>query len=308
MLQQTRVTAAIPYYEHFLARFPDLAALARAPESELLACWAGLGYYQRARNLQKAARLIAAKGVFPASYEEIRKLPGIGDYTAAAVASIAFDLPHAAVDGNVLRVLSRVLDDATDIASPSGRKHFAAAVSTMLAREAPGDFNQAMMELGATICLPKDPQCLLCPIAALCRVRANGGSPNDLPVKLAERRSVHETRRLLWIERGGKLLAWQRPPAARLMPGFWELPEPGQIEAAIGAKLGSFRHTITFHRYLFEVFEAHAPESEGSCHWLSDAELDSLPVSTIFKKARRAVRQKRANAKRAGSLTATLSS
>ncbi|MGH9620412.1 MAG: A/G-specific adenine glycosylase [Bryobacteraceae bacterium] len=287
MLQQTRVTAAIPYYERFLARFPDLAALARAPEPELLACWAGLGYYQRARNLRKAARLIAGKGVFPASYEDIRKLPGIGDYTAAAVASIAFDLPHAAVDGNVLRVLSRVLDDATDIASPSGRKHFAAAASSMLAHQAPGDFNQAMMELGATICLPKDPQCLLCPVAALCRVRANGGSANDFPVKLAIRKSVRETRRLLWIERGGKVLAWQRPPDARLMPGFWELPEAGQIEASIGAKLGSFRHTITFHRYLFEIFEAHAPASEGSCRWLSEEELDSVPTSTILKKALR---------------------
>lgn len=286
MLQQTRVAAAIPYYERFLARFPDAASLARTPEPELLACWAGLGYYRRARNLQQSARLIAENGAFPATYEEIRRLPGIGDYTAAAVASIAFGLPHAAVDGNVLRVLSRVLDDPTDIASQSGRKHFGGIAAGMLARNAPGDFNQAMMELGATVCLPQEPQCLLCPVASLCRARANGHSPNDLPVKLALRKSVQETRRLLWIEHGGKLLAWQRPADAALMPGFWELPEAGQIEASIGAKLGSFRHTITFHRYLFEVFAATA-HGEGKCRWLSEKELDGVPTSTILKKALR---------------------
>lgn len=287
MLQQTRVAAAIPYYGRFLARFPDAASLARAPEPELLACWAGLGYYRRARNLQKAARLVAEKGTFPATYEEIRKLPGIGDYTAAAVASIAFGLPHAAVDGNVLRVLSRVLDDKADIASQWGRKHFSGIAAGMLARTAPGDFNQAMMELGATVCLPKEPQCLLCPVAGLCRTQV----PNSLPVKLAARNSVQETRRLLWIERGGKLLAWQRPADATLMPGFWELPEAGQIEASVVAKLGSFRHTITFHRYLFEVFAATA-HSKGKCRWLSKEELDGMPTSTILKKALRVGRLK----------------
>lgn len=305
MLQQTRVAAAIPYYERFLARFPDVQSLAAAPEAELLACWAGLGYYHRARNLQKAAQSIAADGAFPSSYDGIRELPGIGDYTAAAIASIAFDLPHAAVDGNVLRVLSRVFDDSADIGSQIGRKHFAALASFVLARRAPGDFNQAMMELGATVCLPKDPQCLLCPVAGACCVRAGSRSPNDLPVKLGARKSVQETRRLLWIESDGKLLAWQRPAEATLMPGFWELPEAGQIESAMGAKLGSFRHTITFHNYRFEIFEAETPESTGVCRWLSEAELNSLPTSTIFKKARRAVARERSHP---GSFAATLGS
>ncbi|MGH9583240.1 MAG: A/G-specific adenine glycosylase [Bryobacteraceae bacterium] len=307
MLQQTRVAAAIPYYERFLERFPDVAALACAPEPELLSCWAGLGYYHRARNLQKAARRIAEDGVFPASHEEIRKLPGIGDYTAAAVASIAFGLPHAAVDGNVLRVLSRVFNDATDIASQSGRKRFATLASTLLARSASGDFNQAMMELGATICLPKDPQCLLCPVADLCRVRAAGGRPADLPVKLAVRKSVRETRRLLWIECDGGLLVWQRPAGAALMPGFWELPEAGQIDSSAGVKLGSFRHAITFHRYLFEVFEGSAP-SGGECRWLSWTELDQVPTSTVFKKAWRAVARHGVKAERASRFAATLGS
>lgn len=305
MLQQTRVAAAIPYYERFLARFPDVQSLAAAPEAELLACWAGLGYYHRARNLQKAARSIAADGAFPSSYQEIRKLPGIGDYTAAAVASIAFDLPHAAVDGNVLRVLSRVFDDNADIGSQAGRKHFAALGSALLACRAPGDFNQAMMELGATVCLPKEPQCLLCPVAAHCRVRRNGASPDERPVKLGLRKSMQETRTLLWIESSGRLLAWQRPADATLMPGFWELPEAGQIEAAIGAKLGSFRHTITFHNYRFEICEAKAPNGTGACRWLCEGELDSLPTSTVFKKARRTVARRHSHA---DSFAATLGS
>ncbi len=134
MLQQTRVAAAIPYFERFLGRFPNFEALANAPESEILAFWAGLGYYYRARNLQKAARLMKQRGAFPDTHREIRALPGIGDYTAAAVASIAFDLPHAAVDGNVLRVLTRVYDDTADIASTRGRKHIAELAAAVLDR------------------------------------------------------------------------------------------------------------------------------------------------------------------------------
>jgi A/G-specific adenine glycosylase len=289
MLQQTRVTAAIPYYERFLARFPDVTSLASAPEPELLACWAGLGYYHRARNLQKAARGIVEAAIFPANYKDIRKLPGIGDYTASAVASIAFGLPHAAVDGNVLRVLSRVFNDATDVGSNAGRKHFAMLAAGILAHNDPGTFNQAMMELGATVCLPRDPQCLLCPVSSLCGTRSSGRSPNELPVKLAVRKSVQETRRLLWIERDGKLLVWQRPANATLMPGFWELPEAGQIDAPAGIRFGSFRHAITFHRYLFEVFEGSAPDCIGGCQWLSWQELDRAPTSTVLTKARHVV-------------------
>lgn len=307
MLQQTRVAAVIPYYERFLARFPDVQSLASAHETELLACWAGLGYYHRARNLKKAAQSIA-EGVFPASYDAIRGLPGIGDYTAAAIASIAFDLPYAAVDGNVLRVLSRVFDDAADIASSAGRKHFAALASAVLEQKSPGDFNQAMMELGATVCSPKDPQCLLCPLAGVCRVRAKGSSPNELPVKLVRRKNVQETRKLLWIEWNGRILVWRRPSNSTLMPGFWELPEAGQIEASVGAKLGSFRHTITFHNYRFEVFEAEMKANADLCDWLSDAELSILPTSTIFKKGWRLVQHHRAKLSRAGRFAATLGS
>jgi A/G-specific adenine glycosylase len=285
MLQQTRVAAVVPYYERFLARFPDYGALARAAEAELLAQWAGLGYYYRARNMQKAARLMVENGCFPSNYGEIRQLPGVGDYTAAAIASIAFDLPNAVLDGNVLRVLSRVFDDATNIASTAGRRRFSELANELLDRAAPGEFNQALMELGATICLPENPQCLVCPVAELCRARANG-TQSQLPVKIVARRNVQEQRTVFWIEQAGKLLLWQRAADSRLMPGFWELPEAAQLEGlANGRKLGSFRHTITFHNYRFEVMEASAPEDAGGCEWVPLEELSRLPLSTIVKKA-----------------------
>ncbi len=206
MLQQTRVAAVIPYYQRFLGRFPDFRALASASEPELLGHWAGLGYYYRARNMQQAARLMQDRGSFPATYQDIRDLPGVGDYTAAAISSIAFDLPHAALDGNVLRVLSRVLEERTNIASGPGRRRFAALAQRMLDSERPGAFNQAMMELGATVCLPKNPQCLLCPVAKFCRARASG-MQNELPVKAVRTAMVQERRAVFWIERGGKRAA-----------------------------------------------------------------------------------------------------
>jgi A/G-specific adenine glycosylase len=303
MLQQTRVAAVVPYYERFLARFPTFMALAQAQEADLLAAWAGLGYYYRARNLQKAARAMCERGTFPSSYEEIRGLPGIGTYTAAAVASIAFELPYAVLDGNVFRVLSRVLDDATNIASGAGRSHFAGSAEKLLDRAKPGLFNQAMMELGATVCLPAKPQCLICPVARFCAARANGRQ-NELPVKIRERKSVEEHRTLFWIERQGRVLLWQRPAEARLMPGFWELPERQQFTGIAGRQLGWFRHGITFHNYRFEVREASAPSEIGPCEWVALEAFAHIPVSTIVKKAKRVVEKSRAAeaAKRTGRL------
>jgi A/G-specific adenine glycosylase len=289
MLQQTRVAAVLPYYQRFLERFPDFRALACAPEPELLAYWAGLGYYYRVRNMQQAARLMCERGSFPATYEEIRHLPGVGDYTAAAVSSIAFDLSYAALDGNVLRVLSRVLNERTNIASGIGRRRFAALAQSFLDQEHPGAFNQAVMELGATICFPKNPQCLLCPVAKLCRARASG-LQNELPVKAVRAAIVQEQRVVFWIEKDGAVLLWQRPPAVRLMPGFWELPEAIHLPGAKpGARLGSFRHGITFHSYSFEVLAAAAPAEIGECQWVALAQLGRLPASTILKKARRSM-------------------
>ncbi len=285
MLQQTRVAAVIPFYERFLNRFPDFSALAQAPESDLLAHWAGLGYYYRARNMQKAAQRMCDSGRFPASYDELRSLPGIGDYTSAAIASIALNLPFAAVDGNVLRVLSRVLADGADTGSGKGRKHFAWVAEKLLVREQPGTFNQAMMELGATVCLPRNPQCPVCPVARICRARQLGRQ-NEFPVKVRGTKRVEQERVLFWIERGGHVLLWQRAPDAGLMPGFWELPERAQIPSAIpGKRLGAFRHSITFHDYCFHVFEAEMPADSGPCRWVQLDSLSTLPVSTVFRKA-----------------------
>lgn len=294
MLQQTRVSAVIPYYELFLQQFPDFETLAGAGESELLASWAGLGYYYRARNLQRAAISMRARSAFPDTYEAIRALPGIGDYTAAAIASIAFDLPHAAIDGNVLRVLSRVFDDPADIASSAGRKHFGENAAALLDRARPGAFNQAMMELGATVCLPRKPQCLICPVSQLCQSRRHG-TQEERPVSGKKMMTVEENRTLFWITHSGRILAWQRPAASRLMPGFWELPERLHLpDAAAGERLGSFRHTITFHKYRFEIHRADIPADIGSCQWISLDALDSMPASTVMRKALRVAEKNRA--------------
>lgn len=297
MLQQTRVAAVIPYYERFTARFPNVEALANAPEHDLLAHWAGLGYYSRARNVQSAAQKIVRAGGFPATYGEIRELSGIGDYTAAAVASIAFELSHAVVDGNVFRVLSRVFNDWTDIKGPHARRHFGKLAGELLDRTQPGDFNQAMMELGATLCLPKAPQCLLCPIAEFCRARAAQTQAN-LPVRVAVQRNAEEQRTVFWIERNGNLLLWQRPAEARLMPGFWELPEGAQLpQAELGEVMGTFRHGITVHNYKFTIVRCSTPTDVGVCQWVSFIELNGLPTSTILRKAWKVVQRNSGNAK-----------
>jgi len=289
MLQQTRVAAVIPYFEKFLARFPTVESLAGAPEADLLAHWAGLGYYYRARNLQKAAQAIVLAGAFPATYEALLTLPGIGEYTAAAISSIAFNLPHAVLDGNVFRVLSRLFADHTNIADANGKKHFAVLADRLLDRENPAAFNQAMMELGATLCLPKSPQCLLCPLAFCCQAREQN-QVADLPVKIVDKKSVKVERTLFWIQRAGEVLAWQRPADSRLMPGFWELPEADQLpEAALGPLLGAFKHGITIYDYRFQLFSAAPPAHLGQCQWVSLSEIETLPLSTVFRKAIRSL-------------------
>jgi A/G-specific adenine glycosylase len=296
MLQQTRVAAVLPYYERFLARFPDFQSLAHASEADLLSQWAGLGYYYRARNLQKAARSMAETGTFPSNYNEIRTLPGVGDYTAAALASIAFDLPHAVLDGNVLRVLSRLFADSTDISSGKGRKHFSRLADSLLDRQRPGAFNQAVMELGATVCLNRKPQCLLCPVAGYCLARHNG-TQDLLPVNKAKQVCVRAERILYWIESDGAVLAWQRPASSRLMPGFWELPEHAQLPAVVpGPTLTSFKHGITIHSYTFNIAQCAQPAESGECEWLRLSSLNTLPVSTTFKKAIKALNRVRKNA------------
>jgi A/G-specific adenine glycosylase len=273
MLQQTRVATAIPYFERFIARFPTIEALASAPEEDLLKAWAGLGYYSRARNLQRAA--IQMNASFPRDYDSIRTLPGVGAYTAAAVASIAFGLPHAAVDGNVVRVLSRVTGGIDNINDEADAR---------LDTRRPGDFNEAMMELGATICLPKKPQCLLCPIADLCQARASGRQ-DDLPVRRRSRQ-IRVERLLLIIRRENEMLFWRRSEKEKKLAGFWELPEHSHLpEASVGRSLGRFSHSITNVNNVFTIAEAGLAVVPPGYSWLSTDKPLKYLFSTSVRKA-----------------------
>jgi len=285
MLQQTRVAAVIPYYERFLTLFPDVPALASAPEQELLAAWAGLGYYSRARNLQKAARAIVKLPHFPREYEALLELPGVGDYTAAAVASIAFGKPHAVLDGNVLRVLSRMLAEHGDIKSQVVRARLRQVAGTLLDRKRPGEFNQAVMELGATICLPKRPLCPDCPVRPHCQARRQG-IENQLPLAGGRSSAAQREKHLLLIEKGGKILLWQRPADSPRLAGFWELPEREQIPGAkMRGQAAGFRHTIVNTTYLVQVQRAVLPAHPPGFRWVDQGSLGSVPISTIAKKA-----------------------
>jgi A/G-specific adenine glycosylase len=286
MLQQTRAQAVIPYYRRFLARFPTVAALAAAAEDDVLALWSGLGYYSRARNLRRAAQRIATAGGFPRDYDAIRALPGIGDYTAAAIGSIAFDLPFAVLDGNVLRVVARVTNDASDISAGRTRARFREIAQQWMDPRQPGHFNQALMELGATVCLPRHPLCLVCPLAACCRARQEGTAA-QLPVKLRKTAPVRLNGVLLVVRHRGRILLRRRDAAASRMAGFWDLPAPEDLPAAkLGARIGEIRHTITHHHYTLEVRGATAglPDREGF-RWFPIAQLTEIPFSTTARKA-----------------------
>jgi A/G-specific adenine glycosylase len=287
MLQQTRAQTVIPYYERFLERFPTLEALASAREPDVLAAWSGLGYYSRARNLRRGAQQVVAAGGFPRSFDAIRDLPGVGDYTAAAIASIAFNLPHAVVDGNVLRVVARIENDFADIGAARTRARFREVVQEWLDPGQPGAFNQALMELGATVCLPKNPLCLLCPVASACRAFAEG-TAGELPVKLRRVEPVQIESLLLVVRRRGHILLRQREMQARRMAGFWELPTAEELpRARIGRRLGAFRHTITHHHYKFAVAEAVATNHRPPFQWFEPRDLRNIPLSTTARKALR---------------------
>ncbi len=285
MLQQTRVEVVIPYFERFLSKFPTVEALARAPEQEVLGAWAGLGYYSRARNMQRAARAIAEAGRFPSDYDEIRNLPGIGGYTAAAVASIAFGQPYAVLDGNVMRVLARLTNDAGDIRSSVTRKRLQEEATRLMDRADPGAFNQAMMELGATLCTPADPKCLLCPVHAWCEGRV-AGRQKHLPVKSSAgpRKAAEVT--LLLIEKGRSILLWQRAAGSARLAGFWELPEPSTVPGAdVLERIGEFRHSITNTSYRFTVHRGYIVKKPRQFRWMARDALDQIPLSTTARKA-----------------------
>ena len=223
MLQQTRVSAALPYYERFLATLPDIPALAACEEEKLHKLWEGLGYYSRVRNLQKAARIVCEQygGQLPADYDALRALPGIGDYTAGAIASISFGIPVPAVDGNVLRVFSRLYNDPSVTTDPAVKKAFTVRVMEHQPPAAPGDYNQALMELGALVCVPNGaPLCEKCPLAGLCKARA-AGTARELPRKAAPKPRKLEPVTVVLAESPEGFLLQQRPEKG-LLAGLWQ--------------------------------------------------------------------------------------
>jgi A/G-specific adenine glycosylase len=285
MLQQTRVAAVIPYYERFLARFPTPASLAAASEEELLALWSGLGYYGRARNLKRAAEAINARGAFPSSAQEWRTLPGIGDYTAAAVASICFGEPCAVLDGNAARVMARFSAETGDIATPGAQLRLKERAQALLDPKRPGEFNQAIMELGATLCLPRNPRCLLCPWRDLCQAHQQG-IEQQLPVKARRRKPEQIALRLALIVDRDRLLLRQRSEGERRLAGFWELPSLEELPSARALRpLGRFRHSITHHNYEVEVWGGRRLRAPDGCQWVAWDQLDSLPLGAMTRKA-----------------------
>lgn len=241
MLQQTTVAAVVPYYERFLESFPTVAALSEAPVDDVLARWSGLGYYSRARNLKAAAERIAREhgGRVPATYEALRALPGIGDYTAGAVLSIAYGLPEPVLDGNVARVLTRLFALVGDPKKTALKKVLRARAAALVPPDAPGDFNQALMELGATVCTPRAPSCGGCPLAIRCAARARG-TPEAFPQAPARTATVAVTIAAAVVARDGAYLMVKRD--AKLMRGLWEFPggevTGGDTRAALADAIG----------------------------------------------------------------------
>ncbi|MHA6482999.1 A/G-specific adenine glycosylase [Paenibacillus sp. strain BS8-2] len=238
MLQQTRVDTVIPYYKAFMEQFPTVRALAEAPEEEVLKRWEGLGYYSRARNLQAGAKMVMElyDGVIPDDHNAVSGLKGVGPYTSGAVMSIAFNRPYPAVDGNVMRVLSRYFCLEDDIAKPSTRVKIEKLAVTLIPGDAAGDFNQALMELGALICTPKSPGCLTCPVMELCEGRL-AGKETMLPIKTKAKAPRNEYRAVTIVEDKGRVLVRRRPDTG-LLAQMWELPHvllPASSEAMFAA-------------------------------------------------------------------------
>ncbi|GEN55387.1 A/G-specific adenine glycosylase [Halobacillus faecis] len=225
MLQQTRVDTVIPYFNHFMDKFPTPDALAQADEQEVLKAWEGLGYYSRARNLQNAVREVVSEydGVVPADPEELGSLKGVGPYTRGAILSIAYDIPDPAVDGNVMRVLSRILRVEDDISKQSARKLFEELVKELISEEDPSSFNQGLMELGALVCTPKTPSCMLCPVQEHCRA-FDEGVETELPVKASKKKQKKSPYLLLLVQNEkGEVLIEQRPDTG-LLASLWQYP------------------------------------------------------------------------------------
>jgi len=289
MLQQTRVAAVLDHYRIFLECFPNVRALAAASEDAVLAAWSGLGYYRRARMLHKAARQITEKhgGCFPRNSEAWLALPGIGRYTAAAIASIAFAEPVAVVDGNVERVLQRFI--GMNLTTPQIWQH----AQVLLARSRPGDFNQAIMELGATVCVPREPRCLICPVRNWCTTQQ---SPQSVERRAARpgpaTNSTRQVKKEIWCvlnQRDGGIRLVQRRKTASLMPGMWELPQSSEPPRPLPASAHwrTFRHSITITDYTVHVLRnMPLPDTPPAVNgkWIAIDRIQQIPITGLTRK------------------------
>ena len=301
MLQQTRVEAVKGYYARFLNRLPDIESLALCDDDELHKLWEGLGYYSRVRNLKKAAGVIMAEhgGVFPGDYAAVRALPGIGDYTAGAVCSIAFGQPRAAVDGNVLRVLSRLRADGEPIDLPAVKKRVQQELEAVYPVDAAGEFTQALMELGATVCVPNgEPKCGLCPCREFCRGREDWQS---LPVKLPKKAKKQENRTVFLLHCGERW-AIEKRPGKGLLAGLWQFPNmEGHLEAAEAVSWAEERglhpnhversvdrhHIFTHIRWDLRGWFLEVGQMSGEFTWLTLEEIDTqAALPTAFRQFR----------------------
>ena len=297
ILQQTRIAQGTAYWECFIKRFTTVKELAAASEDEVLRLWEGLGYYSRARNLHAAAQQIAAAGGFPKTLEDIRKLKGVGDYTAAAIASIAFDIPAAVVDGNVYRVLARYYGIETSVGTTAAKKAFTALAQSLLPEKAPGDFNQAMMDFGALQCTPQNPDCLTCPLSATCQALSSG-RVGQLPVKAPKTAVKERWLSYIYLRCGGMTAIRQRG-AGDIWQGLWEplVIEHASAERADGwpqwldkNRLQSlrtgFRHQLT-HRtlhtdfYLYETVQR--PSLPDDYRWIKERDLAKVAKPRLFE-------------------------
>jgi A/G-specific adenine glycosylase len=291
MLQQTRVTAVLDYYSRFLSLFPSVAALALAEEPAVLAAWSGLGYYRRARMMHQAAQVVVReyRGALPPTAAELRKLPGIGEYTSSAIASIAFGEPVAVVDGNVERVLLRIFPGDEKPAAPAAQtKWLRDRAASLVDPKRPGDFNQSMMELGATVCLPQRPLCLQCPVQSFCATR--GEHQASPPKKMRSRQIAYA---LLRRNRSGKtqVLLQRRPLSVSLMPGMWELPEVAMLPDDHDRIEITLRHAITVTNYRVCVLRFSEEEASGRWssqehprQWAKSSELAGMPLTGLARK------------------------
>jgi A/G-specific adenine glycosylase len=300
MLQQTRVETVIPYFENWMKQFPDVNSLADANEQDVLNAWEGLGYYTRARNLHKAAKIVAStfNGQLPRDLEALRSLPGIGRYTVGAIASIAFKMDAATLDGNLRRVFARLYDVTEFADSPAGEKILWEYAAQNLPKGKAGDYNQALMDLGATICLPKNPRCLLCPLLTLCKARQNGTQELRPVLKPKKQVPQYIHAAAVIVERGRVLLS-QRPSDG-LLGGMWEFPnarveeEPAKalkkaLKAAtkVGVKKEAefviVQHAYSHFRVIVHAFRCKAvsiPKNK-SLKWVKIRELEDYPMGKV---------------------------